>query len=338
VITLRSALLEVTVDPDRGGEVVTLRRPGGHNALARYEWSAPVRASQSVSYGSATLDWLSEYRGGWQELFPNAGAECVVDGIPLPFHGEASASRWTVIRADDRSVTLEAAARLPVVVKRTMTLADDASVLSVQETVRSDAPGGAHFLWGHHPAFAAGAETVLDIPADKVVVDADVVGDVVDLMPGATGLWPMVAGAGAADAALNAVPTGPTRRLCYLPDVRAGWAAVRHLDTCQGIALAWDATTFPHVWLWEEVETSGFPWYGRSRIVAIEPQSTWPASGLAAAIASGTAHHVGEGQEVSGWLTIALFDATDAPVEAVTRDGRIRLANSAAVNTNRSVG
>ena len=44
----------------------------------------------SASGEASQTAWLDHYGGGWQELFPNAGAACTVDGRPHPFHGEAS--------------------------------------------------------------------------------------------------------------------------------------------------------------------------------------------------------------------------------------------------------
>ena len=96
MLRLASPGLEVEVDPERGADILAIRRPGGPNTLATYDWQAPLRASRSSTYGDPTTDWLSEYRGAWQELFPNAGAACEVMGVPLPFHGEVSTARWEV--------------------------------------------------------------------------------------------------------------------------------------------------------------------------------------------------------------------------------------------------
>ena len=96
VLRLANPMIEVDVDPERGADILAIRRPGGPNILATYDWRSPLRASRSSSYDDGETDWLSEYRGAWQELFPNAGAECEVMGVPLPFHGEVSTARWDV--------------------------------------------------------------------------------------------------------------------------------------------------------------------------------------------------------------------------------------------------
>jgi len=97
-ITLATPAIEVVLDPTHGAEILVVRRPGGANVLATYDWASPVWASRSTTYGRDEADWLSEYRGGWQELFPNAGPPTTVLEVPLPFHGEVSRSTWEVRR------------------------------------------------------------------------------------------------------------------------------------------------------------------------------------------------------------------------------------------------
>ena len=90
MIRLANACLEVEIDERRGAEIVRLSRPGGINRLAWIYSDWPLRAGAGGVYSSSDLDWLSEHRGGWQEMFPNAGAGCTVEGVPHPVHGEVS--------------------------------------------------------------------------------------------------------------------------------------------------------------------------------------------------------------------------------------------------------
>ena len=39
---------------------------------------------------------------------------------------------------------------------------------------------------------------------------------------------------------------------------------------------------FPYAWLWYELAgTSEPPWYGRARLLGVEPSTSWPGTGLA---------------------------------------------------------
>ena len=268
LIHLSAAELEVEVDPDLGAEIVAVRRPGGANVLATYDWEAPLSVRETGSMGDGELDWLSEYRGGWQELFPNAGAPSVVDGVPLPFHGEASRARWDVLEQAADRVTLRAAARLPLLIERTMRLTDDPPALRIEELVRSEAPVRSAFLLVHHPAFLATAGARIDLPEGTALrVDEDYVTDLVDVRPGASGTWPVIEGREGRNVRLDSVAAGPVQRMLYLSGVGATpWAAIRGIGRGLGAAMAWDAATFPCAWFWWEIGGPDYPWYGRARI------------------------------------------------------------------------
>ena len=111
MITVANHALVVTLDETLGGEIQQIT-VDGDPLLAFFDWETPVACSRSRSYGDARLDWLSEYRGGWQLLVPNAGAGCVVDGIPLPFHGEWSRTTVDIVDASSTEVTMRAGTRL----------------------------------------------------------------------------------------------------------------------------------------------------------------------------------------------------------------------------------
>jgi galactose mutarotase-like enzyme len=322
-ITLENDLMRVVVAPRRGAELRSLGPPSGKNVLAAYEWAAPVPAGMSQSYGTSREDWLSEYRGGWQELFPNAGPECTVDSVPLPFHGEASASRWEVVDRSGTSVRLRTAARLPLVLERRMTLSEEMPAVLLDEVVRNESGRAVRFAWGHHPAFEALPGMRIDLPKGPLLGDAEMTGELADVEPGASGQWPLIAGRDGALIDVSEVPDGPRERLCYRPGLAAGWAALRHPESGRGVALAWDVDTFRHLWLWQETGTWALPWYARARIVALEPHATWPADGLAAALARGCALELAPGASRSTWLTVGLFEATELPVTGVDRAGHV---------------
>ncbi len=88
MIRLGTKRLEVEIDQAKGAEIVRLGRPGGMKGLAWIDSEWPLRTGAGGVYYSADLDWLSGHRGGWQEMFPNAGAGCTIDGVFHPVHGD----------------------------------------------------------------------------------------------------------------------------------------------------------------------------------------------------------------------------------------------------------
>ncbi len=326
-LNLSNRLINVSVNPDRGAEITRLGGPAGENLLASYDWETPLRATRSCSYGNPALDWLSEYRGGWQELFPNAGAACEVMGTPLPPHGEVSRARWDWewIEPGTR-LRLRCPTRLPLVLEREMQVADGRAVLLVRERIINESALTVPYLWAHHPAFGpllADTSARIDLRASSVVADAGLDGTCVDLVPGSQHSWPTATGRQGDMIDLSVVPQAPVQRLCYLT-LLEGWFALRNPRHRLGVAMAWDLSQFPYLWLWQEIGGGqGLPWYGRARITALEPASQYPAHGLAAAIQAAQARHLPPHgcREVS--LACALFPADERPVTGVSLDGEI---------------
>ncbi len=272
---LSSPLVHLSLDLDRGAELRHLGPDARHNVLASYDWEAPLPAQRSLSFGDDRRDWLSSYRGGWQELFPNAGLGCEVDGVPLPFHGEVSLARWEVVDHGERTITVQCPARLPLVVERRITLLADRPTMQIQETVRNVSGRRVRFLWGHHPAYDSPPGTIIDLPEGSTFEIGETSDDGQDgPRVGSRGVWPHAPTSVGGQMDLSVVPAGPVTRVCYLRD-GAPWYALRP-PSGPGIAVAWDARTFPALWLWQDIGGSRYPTYGRARITALEPQRTTP--------------------------------------------------------------
>jgi galactose mutarotase-like enzyme len=324
MIDLRSADLHVSIDTARGGEIVFLGRPDGPNALFHEAWETPVPASRSMSYGDGTLDWLSHYRGGWQVMFPNAGDECTVDGVPHPVHGEVSSAPALVVDVTPTHAALRSPTRLPVVLERSISIAPGRPAVLVEERIVNQSERSVRYAWGHHPAFRATPAMRIDLPVGPVHFDGLAVGPEPDR---ATGTWPTVERRKGVLEVLDRLPDPPTERVFMLPERPAGWAALRDPETRTGVGVGWDVGAFPHLWLWQELGGPGFPWFGRASIVALEPVSIWPGDGLARAVERGQARTLEARAGASAWITVALFEATDRPVVDVRRDGRVALAD-----------
>lgn len=321
MIVLERPHLRVEIDPDCGGEIGFVGAPGGPNALASYDWPTPVPATASTSYGSTERDWLSRYRGRWQGLFPNAGAESDVDGVPVAFHGETSLARWEVLERSSGACTIRAASRLPLTITRTVSIDAERPVVRIEEQVDNDSPLPVPFLWGHHPAFPAVTGATIDLPQCSVRAEPAAPGDVA---PGTTD-WPLARGIDGRERDLRRITGEQMHRLLYVGDLAAPWAALRQPAGAPSVALAWDRDAFPQLWVWLLDGTGEFPWYGRARMLALEPQTAAPFDGLAAAHARGEAHVAAPGERRGAWLTLALLEAGEEPVTAVDRDGRIEV-------------
>jgi hypothetical protein len=326
-LALTNRYLTVSVVPEHGAEIRAVASASSPNMLFYDDWATPARAFQSASYGTSQLDWLSEWRGGWQELFPNAGDACEVMGVPLPFHGEVSQAAWEIVSARGDEVTLRAAARLPLLLERRMRLAGDRPALLLDEVVTNVGAAPVPYLWGHHPAFDARPGVSIDLPATgRVFSDARGMELMADVQPAAMGSWPLLPGRDGSPVDVSRVGERVCTRLLYAPAVSEGWAGVRR-DDGWGIAMAWDQMTFPDVWVWVETGTPSFPWYGRAKVVAIEATTASPEMGLAEAHRRLAAHVLEPGQTHRTWVTVSIFEHRRGQrVRAVNREGVVRLS------------
>jgi hypothetical protein len=331
-IKFQTPHMRVVANPDLGAEITHLGGGDGANLLYMGQWKTPLRASESYSYGSQLLDWLSEYRGGWQELFPNAGGAGDVLGVPIPFHGEVSRARWAWhwITPGTHAI-MSCPARIPLVLEREMRLDPDRPVLSIEERVTSEVAFAVPYVWGHHPAWgppltAPGAR--IDLPAGRVVADAGMDGPAVDLAPLSEHAWPIATGRQGEAIDLSVIPAAPRQRLCFISELAAGWYAIRNPENGIGLAVAWDLDVMPCLWFWQEIGGGqGMPWYGRAEITALEPHVQWPSYGLTQAQQAGTARLLQPGLVDRFKLTVALFRASERPVVAVGIDGSIVFAD-----------
>jgi galactose mutarotase-like enzyme len=300
-----------------------VRRHPSENLLAYHEWDAPLSVDSGPAYGSTELDWLSRYRAGWQVLFPNAGAESIVDGVPVAFHGEASLARMDVEAVEEGACTLRTTARLPLELVRRVHLSSELPALHIEETVTNVGARPVPFLWGHHPTFPAVAGSRIDLPGKpRVHVEPQTPGP---LTP-TTGSWPVLPRRDGGAEDLREVPAEDQVRLTYVESLEGGWAAMRPPAGAEqpGVALSWDLAAFPHLWIWLQNADPGFPWYGRARMIGLEPQRSWPFDGLAPAHARGQAIVLAPSERMTSWVTLAAFDADDRPVVGVDRDGAVR--------------
>jgi len=85
-------------------------------------------------------------------------------------------------------------------------------------------------------------------------------------------------------------PRGTPRQLLTYLNFDAG-PAYYHVDnTLLGtrFSVRWDGSVLPYAWFFQEMDAGqGYPWFGTTYVMAIEPSSTKPGRGLAHAVEAG---------------------------------------------------
>jgi hypothetical protein len=73
----------------------------------------------------------------------------------------------------------------------------------------------------------------------------------------------------------------PRSLMAYFTDFSSGWYALTNTELGFGVGLAWPRAIYPYAWFWQEMHAhDGLPWYKQAYVMAIEPNTSFPASGL----------------------------------------------------------
>jgi len=312
-VTLENDRLSVVVLPDKGADIYSLiHKPSGIDALMKTPWGLRPPS------GSPPADFLENYEGAWQELFPSANDACEFEGQSVPIHGEVALRSWdwevvrdtpdacaAVFRVETRS--------LPFRLERRMSLETGSTRLMLDETVTNLSRKRLPFVWGHHLVLGAPfleAGCVLDIPAAELrtpdqpyeVATAELPGGQVRAWPYADGQVP------GAQVDLRRIP-GPeahTHDDVYLSGFRQGHWTVTNPHRGLRFSLDWDADLFRSVTLWRPFGGSDLPPLTGIYGVGIEP---WVSRfNLAGAVEHGEAVWLQAGEARSTRLT-ATFEA-----------------------------
>ncbi len=324
---LESDTLRIAINPRVGGTITAIEHKLiGLSVLGSTPWD-PLDSPLESSAAPDEQTWLTRYGGGWPLLFPNGGDACMFDGNFHGFHGEASISPWEVEVSASMVQLTRRFTTVPVRMQREMTV--DGDVLTIREIVEAKGERPVLAMWGHHPTFGSDlldGDFEIQSGACNVTVDEGYDPAANPLRPGATGRWPMVPGkAGAFDLQrpLYGKADGKIAALAYLHDFESPWISIRRLDDAVAVVLSWDANVFPCTWLWYELGgTVEAPWFGRGRLIGLEPNTTCSASGLADAARRGKRLlTLQPGVPLTATIRLHVFKPTGA-VRGVDPEGR----------------
>ena len=290
LLELATPELAVRIDPARGGVIssAVVRRTG-----VELLFQAPWRPGALEVADRDEESWTTAWQGGWNLLFPNAGAACETGGVRHSFHGAASITPWAVLESSASTVRLHWEGADGLSVQREISVM--AGKLRVGNTVTNDGPGPAPFILVEHLILGAdvlGPSTCVQIEAASVTALANEG----HRLKATKDEWPLVVRGEAAEDWSGRPPTG-TARFGALQDVLERVAVVDVPDRDLRLRLSW-SEGFPHVWFWEEraAEISP-PWMQQAVCLGLEPSTSATGEGLAAGIERGDATTLQPGAE-----------------------------------------
>jgi hypothetical protein len=322
-VVMENDLLRLTVLPDKGADIYNfIHKPSGIDFLFKAPWELQPPGALPRE-GSGDLEFLWNYEGCWQELFPSANDPCTYRGRPIPFHGEVATLSWEdqVVQADLEEIVVRFSVRCrqtPFRLERLMRLRQGEASLTLAETVINESGEPAHFVWGHHcvvgpPFLEAGCR--LETPAQLIMTIPEMYEQTARLQPGQREPWPTAKvrsdkGGGAVD--LRQVP-GPEQHShddVYLTDLTAGWVAVTNPRLDLTFSLRWDPAVFRWIITWQPYGGAEAMPLAGAYALGIEP---WISrSNLEGAVAAGEAIELPGGASFSTTLQAGVTAGLDS--------------------------
>lgn len=333
-VVVENELLRVLVAADKGADITSLvHKPTDTEYLWRSPWGLRDPRRFTSGTGDAKQIWLDHYEGGWQTIVPAGGLPSNYRGADLGQHGEANLLPWDAVVVDpgpDRAIARFSVhlARTPLAVMKEVEVVSGSPTLLVRETVENLGAEPVHLCYGQHIAFGApflSGDCVIDLPGGTVLSHPEQYSPNNRMRAGTSAPWPKVASVEGGTIDLRRVPGRESRidDQAYITDLTGDWYAVTNRATGVGAAVRFPTDLYRYVWYWQMFGGgSGYPWWGRTYTCGIEPFTSWPNTGLADAVANGSALELPAGEAVRSEISVTVYEGARG-VKGVAPDGRV---------------
>ena len=316
VLWLANEHLQIGVLPEKGADIFALtyqsaRRPAAVQFLMQTPWGLKPPAAQPPA------DFLTNYEGGWQELFPNAGDGCQHRGQDIPFHGEVALLPWEYLTlrddADETALALSVnSTKLPFRLERALRLRRGERCLRIHEKITNLGDETGEFVWGHH--LTLGGDFLeegcfLEIPARQIFTpDAPYEPLTARLAASQCETWPVARGKDGQPIDLRYVP-GPhihSHDDVFLNGLAQGMYRVANPRLKLSFVLQWEVEVFPWLVVWQPYGGADQPPLTGIYGIGLEPwTSRYP---LAEAVKQGQAKTLPRGQSLETELVVEIQD------------------------------
>lgn len=266
-----------TVDPARGGKILSLTGPDGR------EWLAQSGDPAHPPY-RGDIAFTDSDPAGWDECAPSIDP-CEIAGRAIPDHGDLWTAEWSVRSARVDSLRMS-------VTGRSLGYRLSRSIVATANGFRFDYRASAirraiPFLWAAHPQFVSPRGSALELAG--VVTVIDVLDAAQPRMSWSKEL-----------ATVDSLPDGGCRKLYVNPGTQVDAATLRHPD---GAALTMSWQNCPYLGLWFDHGA-----FSRQPVVAIEPSLGFRDS-LSWAVKHGRSATLIPGRDLQWSLSIEMSSA-----------------------------
>ncbi len=334
-VVLENEVLRAVILADKGADISSLvHKPSDTEFLWRSPWGVRDPRRYVPTDGDGLGVWIDHYEGGWQTVLPAGGGPVSYQGASFGIHGEANLMPWDhqILEEGPHAASVRfrvKLARSPFEVTREVSLEAGRPTLTVRQSVSNVGADPFDIVWGEHIALGApflADGCILDHPGGTVHVHASDMGPTSRLEPGSATPWPHAAAKDGGKVDLRHMPGADADLFdqAYIGDLAGGWYAVTNPDRNLGFAVRFPEDVFRYLWYWQVFGGGhGYPWWGRTYNVGLEPFTSYPNDGLEEAVRNGSALRVGAGETIDAELHVTAF-ASRAGVISVDDDGSVQ--------------
>ncbi len=310
-VIMENDFLRVVVLPGKGADISEiLYKPLDINILFRNPYG-PRKLGEVSSLSCHSQIFRDYTGGGWSDILPNVGNPSQIAGISFGLHEETPLLKWRYEITEDSATRVSAIfwvnlVKYPFSVRKTISL-DKTNNLRIDETVINNSNQDLPFSWLIHPTFSEEFAS----PGSKIFIN----GEKIHRMTENPETW---------DFPFFIEPDGTKRDIRLIPQrdssiddtvvlsgISSGRYSILNPNIALKFTLEWPIEVFKYLWYYRNYNSQGYPYYGRSRFIALEP-CTSLRSGLSSQVNNNDVLILKAGRAISVSLS--------AKVESVIKD------------------
>ena len=275
-VILENDELRIVVLSGKGTDISEITfKPLSLNLLFRNPWGP--KSTKDFPPISPHPEVFRDYTGGgWSDIIPNAGAPCHYKGATLGLHDETPLLSWSSEILDRSKSEVSARFKVelkkfPISVEKQISL-NESNLLTIQEKLTNlSASQDVHFSWLTHPTFSwefvNGAE--IEVDAKRISRIGDGINSKIDEFD-----FPSFREvSGSINREIRAIPkeSEVLNDTLVMSGLKTGRYSIANNSIGLGFTLDWPIEIFPYLWYYRSVNSQDYPYYGRSKFIALEP-------------------------------------------------------------------
>ena len=333
-VVMENELIRVVILADKGADIYQfVHKVSDTDFLWRSPWGVRDPSTFVPTTGDGVGMWMDTYEGGWQTVLPGGGFPSAYGEADLGLHAEVNTIPWDCVITEDALDRVSVkfwvhSYRTPFFFEKTLSIDVGEPVLHIEQKLVNQGEEPVHCCWGEHialgPPFLSN-KCVIDLPGGRILNHPDDFHENNRLQKGYESEWPITKLSNGEYHDLSLVPGKDFHSYdqSYIADMPEGWYGITNTEIGVGFGVAYPVSHYKYLWYWQSLGGgTGYPWYGRTYNIGLEPFTSYTNEGLANAIENGSSLIVQAGQAVTSSLSAVAFESHKG-VSSISPAGRV---------------